>query len=484
MSERFYITTPIYYVNDRPHLGHAYTTLLADVAARYFRGKLGADKVWFLTGTDEHGAKVLQKAEEQGMAVEQFVDQVAAEFQQTWKKLDIANDDFIRTTEPRHIEAVGKIMARLRAAVTPAGQDTLYQGEYEGLYCVGCEKFLTEKDLVDGKCPLHPSETPQLLKEKNWFFRLQDWLPQLEQLIVSDQLKIIPETRKNEVLGLLQQKLPDFSVSRQNVKWGIPVPWDPEQVIYVWIEALMNYLTAIGYPTDDKRFQTWWPASAQLLGPEIIKFHAIYWPALLLALKLPLPQELWVHGFFTIDGQKMSKSIGNVIDPNTLVDRFGSDASRYLILSQFSFGSESDIKVSDFVERYNGELANGLGNFIARVTNLAEKYLPAGREIAEFVTPAAAQIDQAMATARFKEALQLIWQIVREGDQLIEQEKPWELAKSDPDRLCQVLIELLGRVKCVGRLIAPVMPQTAAVINSIFQGPKISKPTNLFNRLS
>ena len=484
MPDRFYITTPIYYVNDQPHVGHAYSTLLADVASRYWRAKLGADKVWFLTGTDEHGAKILARAQEQGVAVEQFVEQVALQFQAAWKKLNISNDDFIRTTERRHIEAVGKIMARLRAAVTPSGQDALYQGEYEGLYCLGCEKFLTEKELIDGKCPLHPNQTPQLLKEKNWFFRLQDWLPQLEQLIVSDKLKIVPETRKNEVLGLLKQGLPDFSVSRQTVKWGIPVPWDPEQVIYVWIEALMNYLTAIGYPADEKKFRTWWPASVQLLAPDILKFHAVYWPVMLLALKLPLPPELWVHGFFTVDGQKMSKSLGNSIDPNALVDRFGADAARYLILSQFSFGSESDIKISDFTERYNGELANGLGNFVARVTNLAEKYLPQASEIPEFASAAQGAIDQAMASAQFKEALQLMWQIIREGDQQIETAKPWELAKTQPDRLRQELTALLGRVKLIGRLIAPVMPQTAATILSLFHGPKISKPANLFKRLS
>lgn len=484
MPQRFYITTPIYYVNDQPHLGHAYSTLLADVASRYWREMLGKDKVWFLTGTDEHGAKILQKAQEQGVPVEQFVDTVAEQFRATWTNLHIAHDDFIRTTEPRHEEAVGKIMARLRAAVTPLGKDVLYTGEYEGLYCVGCEKFLTERELVDGKCPLHPNQAPQLLKEKNWFFRLQDWLPQLTELISNDSIKILPETRKNEVLGLLQQELPDFSVSRQTVKWGIPVPWDPEQVIYVWIEALMNYITAIGYPQDDKLFETWWPASAQILAPDILKFHAIYWPAMLLALKLPLPKELWVHGFFTVDGQKMSKSIGNVIDPNALVTQYGADATRYLILSQFSFGSESDIKISDMAERYNGELANGLGNFVARVTHLAEKFVPDGVIITEYVAPQAEAIDQAMKRVQFKEALQLIWQIVREGDQIMEQEKPWELAKTDATKAQEVLVGLLSRIKLVARLIAPVMPQTAEVLTAIFASPKISKPTNLFNRIS
>ncbi len=483
MSKSFYLTTPIYYVNDQPHLGHAYSTLLADVLARYYRTKLGQGQVWLLAGTDEHGAKVLAKAKEQEMPVEVFVTTVAEKFQQTWKNLNISNDDFIRTTEDRHMQAVTKIMGRLRAAQTPTGAEVLYKGEYEGLYCEGCEKFLTERDLVDGMCPLHPNQKPQLVKEANWFFRLTDFLPQIQELIEKDSIKIIPEERKNEALGYIKQGMTDFSVSREKVSWGIPLPWEPTQTIYVWIEALMNYITAIGYPTDEKKFNQWWPAQAQVLGPDILKFHAIFWPAMLLALKLPLPEKLFVHGFFTVDGQKMSKSIGNVIDPNILVDKFGVDATRYLILSQFSFGSESDIKVSDFTERYNADLANGLGNLVARLTNLAEKHLPAGTVIPDVQDLRADQINQLMEELKFREALQMVWQIITECDGQLEQDKPWELIKTDPPRVVLLLTELLAKVRYIGQAIAPVMPTTAVRIADIFTADPIKKPTNLFNRL-
>jgi methionyl-tRNA synthetase len=483
MAQTFYLTTPIYYVNDQPHLGHAYSTLLADVMARYYRSKIGKDNVWLLVGTDEHGAKVAAKAEEQEMPVEVFVSTVAEKFQQTWKNLQITNDDFIRTTEDRHVQAVTKIMGRLRAAQTPTGAEVLYRGEYEGLYCQGCEKFLTERDLVDGMCPLHPNQKPQVVKESNWFFRLTDFLPQITEMIENDTIKIIPEERKNEALGYIKQGMSDFSVSREKVSWGIPLPWEPTQTIYVWIEALMNYITAIGYPTDEKRYDRWWPAQAQVLGPDILKFHAIFWPAMLLALKLPLPEKLYVHGFFTVDGQKMSKSIGNVIDPNILVEKFGPDATRYLILSQFSFGSESDIKVSDFTERYNADLANGLGNLVARLTNLAEKYLPAGTPIPQVDDIRVDQINSLMESMKYREALQLVWQIISECDLQLEQQKPWELIKTDEARVIMLLTELLAKVRFIGQTIAPVMPATAERIAEIFTAEAIRKPANLFNRL-
>jgi len=483
MSKSFYVTTPIYYVNDQPHLGHAYSTLLADVLARYYRHKLGNDKVWLLAGTDEHGAKVLAKAQEQSIPVEIFVTSVAEKFQQAWKNLAISNDDFIRTTEERHMQAVTKIMGRLRAAQTPTGADVLYQGTYEGLYCEGCEKFLTERDLVDDKCPLHPGQTPQLVKEANWFFRLTDFLPQIAESIEKDLIKIIPAERKNEALGYIKQGMTDFSVSRENVSWGIPLPWEPTQTIYVWIEALMNYITAIGYPGDDKKFNHWWPAQAQVLAADILKFHAIFWPAMLLALKLPLPEKLFVHGFFTVDGQKMSKSIGNVIDPNILVERFGVDATRYLILSQFSFGSESDIKVSDFTERYNADLANGLGNLVARLTNLAEKHLPAGTSIPEVQDMRADQINTLIEAMKYREALQIIWQIIAECDGQLEREKPWELIKTNPERVMVLLTELLAKVRYIGQAVTPVMPTIGERIAEIFATDIIHKPANLFNRL-
>ncbi len=491
MSQKFYITTPIYYVNDQPHLGHSYTTLVADILARYYRRKLGDDKVFLLGGTDEHGRKIEEKAEAEGVPVETYVDQVAEKFQKTWQALNIQLNDFIRTTEDRHQGAVTKIMGKLRAAQTPAGRDVLYKGSYEGLYCVGCEKFLTDKDLVDGKCPLHNRE-PELIKEENWFFRLTDFLPQIAKAINEGQLEIYPEARKNETLGLIKQGLTDFSASRQSVKWGIPMSWDSQQTIYVWFEALMNYITAIGFGSDEKKFNQWWPADVQLMGLEILKFHAIYWPAMLMALKLPLPKKLLIHGFFTIDGQKMSKSLGNVIDPNELVTKYGSDGARYLILSQFSFGSESDIKVSDFDERFNADLANGLGNLVARVTTLAEKYLQPGDNplgfqplpLAKGEEDPTQKVWQLIEEFKFKEALNIIWELISYCDSQIEQIKPWDLAKTDLPKVQEFLTEMLARIKVIGELVEPFMPETAQKIALIFSADKITKPENLFNRIT
>ncbi len=483
MTEKFYVTTPIYYVNDQPHLGHAYSTLMADVLARAERQLLGADNVWFLTGTDEHGAKVAEKAAEQEMPVDVFVSKISEQFRQTWKNLAISNNDFLRTTEERHEQAVGKIMARLRAAETPKGAEVLYKGTYEGLYCLGCERFLTERELVDGKCPLHPNQEPQQIKEANWFFRLTDYLPQIEDLIRRDEIKIIPETRKNEALGLLAQGLTDFSVSREKVKWGIPMPWDPEQTIYVWVEALMNYITAIGYPTDEKRWSEWWPADVQILAPDILKFHAIIWPAILLALKLPMPKQLFVHGFFTVDGQKMSKSLGNVIDPNVLIERYGVDATRYLLLSQFSFGSESDIKIGDFTKRYNADLANGLGNLVARLTNLAEKYLPANTVIPNIEREIKYNILRFFQKAQIREAIIGINLLIAACDINIDENKPWELSKSNPEELITFLTEQLSELKLIGELYQPIMPGISKRIADIFSTNSIKKPDNLFPRL-
>ena len=481
MAAKFYITTPIYYVNDQPHLGHAYTTLIADVLARLQRRQLGSKQVWFLTGTDEHGAKVAEKAAAADLPVEEYVERVAGQFRQAWQALNIGYDDFIRTTDERHAQAVTKIMGRLRAAQTPAGREALYLDEYQGLYCIGCEKFLTEKDLVDGLCPLH-NRKPELIKEKNWFFRLSDYLPTVEKLISSDELLIQPVERKNEALGFIKQGLTDFSVSRQSVKWGLPIPWDQGQTIYVWVEALMNYVTAIGYLTDDKKFQSWWPAEVQLLGPEILKFHAIYWPALLLALGLSLPRKLLVHSFFTVDGQKMSKSLGNAIDPVKLAERYTADGARYLILSQFAFGAEADIKVSDFDERYTADLANGIGNLVARLTNLAEKSQVSGQIIVP-TDDRIARVHHLFLEAQIKEALNLIWEMIRESDQELEKVKPWQLARTDSAAAAELIWRLLSKLKLIGQLIEPVLPETAVKIAGLFKDGRVVKPANLFNRL-
>jgi len=349
MKNKFYITTPIYYVNDQPHIGHAYTTVIADVLARYYRQKLGDDNVYFLTGTDEHGVKVAESAAKQKITPQKFTDNISQQFKDAWQKLDIKYNDFIRTTEDRHQKIVVNILNQLKQTKTPQGNDVLYEADYQGLYCVGCEKFITEAELVDGQCPDHKRK-PEKLVEKNWFFRLGDFLPAIKKAIEADQLIIYPPGRKKEVLGLInKQNMPDFSISRpvKSVAWGIDLPWDKEQKVYVWVDALSNYITALGYP-DKELYQKFWPADIQLLALDILKFHALYWPAILMVLDIPLPKGLYIHGFFKINGQKMSKSLGNVVSPNDLVKQYGSEVTKYLILSQFSFGSESDIKINDF----------------------------------------------------------------------------------------------------------------------------------------
>ncbi|MCD4705139.1 class I tRNA ligase family protein [bacterium] len=490
-NKTIYITTPIYYVNDKPHIGHAYTTIVADVLARYYRNKLGDDNVYFLTGTDEHGAKIAESAAKVGIDPQKFTDQISDEFKEAWQNLEISNDQFIRTTSEKHIKIVTDILNKLKEAKTPLGNDVLYESEYEGLYCVGCEKFLNPSDLVDEKCPDH-NQKPKLVKEKNWFFRLNDFLPLIKEKITKDELLIYPSTRKNEVLGLIdKQDLPDFSISRsiKSVPWGIDLPWDKNQKSYVWVDALSNYITALDYPQGDL-FQKFWPANIQLLALDILKFHTLYWPAILLALGMELPKQLAIHGFFTINGQKMSKTIGNVIHPNEVVEKYGAEVSKYLILSQFSFGSESDIKVEDFPIKYNADLVNGLGNLINRTTKMVEDYLDgeidkSGLEIIEDVV---SKINQDIEKINFKEALVKIWKLIQESNFLIDQEKPWELSKSnnkdDQEKLKSVLGFCIKNLYNVAYSLNFLMPQKSQEILDIIQADKIKKPAKpLFPRL-
>ena len=490
-DKKFYITTPIYYVNDKPHIGHAYTTIIADVLARYYREKLGKENVYFLTGTDEHGAKIAESAEKLGVDPQIFVDNVSDEFKTAWKNLKINNDGFIRTSSEKHKEIVSEILKQLKLAKTLLSNDVLYESEYEGKYCICCEKFLNESELVDGKC-LHHNQEPKLVKEKNWFFNLQDFLPVIREKIEKDELLIYPEARKNEVLGLInKQNLPDFSISRsvESVPWGIDLPWDENQKAYVWVDALSNYISALDYK-DGKLFQKFWPADVQLMALEILKFHAIYWPAILLALGLELPKKLAIHGFFTIDGKKMSKTLGNVIDPNFIVEKYGAEVSRYLILSQFSFGSESDIKVEDFPVKYNADLVNGLGNLINRVTNMVENYLDGkiNKEefviIEEFIDKVNLEIEK----INFKEALNKIWVLIQKSNSLIDQEKPWELAKNKDEaneaKLKVILNSCINNLYNIAIALKSFMPEKSQEILDILNADKIQKPSEpLFPRL-
>ena len=455
-ENKFYVTTPIYYVNDKPHIGHSYTTVAADVLARYHR--LRGDDTHFLTGTDEHGNKVAQSAEQAGQEPQAFCDKMAAKYEMAWDRLSMSHDDFIRTTEPRHKEAVQKFLTVLHE------KGCIYEGTYEGLYCTGCEKFLTEKELVGGECPDHKKE-PEKLSEKNYFFKLSDYLEQVQQMIAKDEIKVRPEKMKREVLGLIKQDLQDFSISRESVQWGIELPFDKNQKTYVWVEALQNYITAIGYKDDQKKFDQWWPADAHIVGKDIIKFHAIFWPAMLLAADLPVPRQIFAHGFFTIDGQKMSKTLGNVIDPHDLVDKYGADAARYLILSQFPFGQDGDIKAEKFAEQYNDQLANNLGNMFSRVMKLGQD-VGADRgesdeKVAEKVTGTWSTYEQTMDNLQIVQGLEAIRSLTDFGNKYIDANKPWELKKSDPGRFNTIMLELLEMLRHTAWLIQPYLPETS-----------------------
>jgi len=476
MSNKFYITTPIYYVNDKPHIGHAYSTIVADVLARYHRQK--NDEVFFLTGTDEHGTKIAQSAEKENKSPQEFCDEVSESFKIAWKNLNISNDDFIRTTSERHKNRVIEIFKKLKEAKTPKGNDVIYEGKYEGLYCTGCEKFLTDKELSDGKCPDHKT-VPEKISEKNYFFKLSDYKEILKEKIEKDEFKIFPEKRKNEALAILDF-IDDFSVSRETVKWGIDLPFDESQKVYVWVDALSNYLTAIGYP-DDENYKKWWPADLHLMAQDILKFHTLYWPAILMALDLPLPKNIGIHGFFTIDGQKISKSLGNTIDTNELVKKYGIDATRYLILSQFSFGNEADIQVERFAEKYNSDLANGLGNLVARTSNLLEK-----NEIETSLQIGSDKklkndFEQKINEYKFNEALEVLWAKLRECDEIITKEQPWKL--EDKDKIKNVLEPIAQNILNVSELLQPFIPEISEKIIKQFSAKQIKKGENLFPRI-
>ncbi|HUT96411.1 MAG TPA: methionine--tRNA ligase [Candidatus Paceibacterota bacterium] len=473
--EKILITTPIYYVNDKPHIGHAYTTLAADVLARFFRAQ--GNDVFFLTGTDEHGIKVAEAAEKLGKKPQQICDENSEIFKKVWTNLGIKYDYFIRTTEKQHEEIVKKFITKLKE------KNAVYEKEYTGLYCKGCEKFLTEKDLIDGLCPDHKRE-PEKISEKNYFFKLTDFLREIEKLVKKGKLKIEPERAKNEVLGLLNQGLEDFSISRQKerLKWGIDLPFDENQVVYVWVDALLNYKTGDG----SNRFEDYWKHGKviHLLAKDILKFHAIYWPAMLLAAGEILPDTEFIHGFFTINGQKMSKTLGNVIDPNNLVERFGTDAARYILLSQFPLTQDGDVKEEKFVEKYNSDLANGIGNLTARILTLSIKNgikkANADKEIEKTVKTTRKNHEKLMEDFKLYEAIENIWELIGFCDRYIEQNKPWELVKTDKKKLEQVLSSLLYALSEIADLIAPFLPETSGKIKNQL---KTGKTEILFPRI-
>lgn len=467
---KFYITTPIYYVNDKPHIGHAYTTIVADILARYHR--LKGDQTYFLTGTDEHGSKVAQSAEKINYHPQKFCDERSAMYQLAFDTLNISNDDFIRTTEKRHEERVMVILEKMKKGKTPKGNDVFFEGEYSGLYCTGCEAYKKEEDLIDGKCPDHLRE-PEQITEKNWFFRLSDYNDVLMEKIFNGELKIAPEIRKNEMAGLLKQGLEDVAISRNNVAWGIPLPWDKEQTVYVWIEALMNYITALGYGTkNQKLFKKFWPA-VHLMAKDIIKFHALIWPAILITLGEQIPELVFAHGFFTINGQKMSKTIGNVIDPIQLVNDIGVDPARFYLATEMTFGNDGDVSIERMKEAYGAHLANGLGNLFARITGMYSKYAENidykvkinTKKYSLIVDETWKNYENFLDNLVVDNAVGEVWKLIGWCDKFVEENKPWELAKQkDYKKLSEVILILLENLRHIGWMISPIMPDTSVNI--------------------
>ncbi len=456
----FSVTTPIYYVNDVPHIGHAYTTIAADVLARWRR--LWGDEVFFLTGTDEHGLKMAQAAEAQGLTPKDWADRTSERFREAWKELRISNDDFIRTTEPRHYRAVSEMLQK----VYDAGDIEL--GTYEGLYCVACEAYYVEDELVDGHCPIH-GRPVQRMREENYFFKLSRYQDRLLEHYAAHPEAVQPETRRNEVLGFIRQGLQDFSISRTSISWGVPIPWDPRHVAYVWFDALINYCTAMGYGSDRERFDHFWPVDYHLVGKDILRFHAVYWPAMLMAAGEAPPKCVFAHGWLLVGGEKMSKTRLNQIAPGDLVATFGSDGVRYHFLRDQNFGPDGDFSYEAMVARYNADLANNFGNLASRVLNMAVNYLggvaPEKREngpLREQSAVALEALSAGMTRLDFAGGFGAVWDLIRSANSYIEDRAPWARQKAGDDAaVAAVLGDCLETLRLVALLAAPIIPDAA-----------------------
>lgn len=474
----WYVTTSIPYVNAQPHIGHALEDVQADALARYHR--LRHEDVWFLTGTDENSLKNVRAAEREGIPVQALVDRNAAQFYALRDSLDLSFDDFIRTSaDQRHLAGVQKLWEAC------ARSGDIYQRAYSGLYCVGCEQFYAEDELADGLCPEH-LVAPELVEEQNYFFRLSRYADRLRELIESDQIRIVPRTRKNEVLGFIRGGLEDFSISRSRVRargWGIPVPGDDEQVTYVWFDALGNYITALGYADDDGRFQRYWtdnPHRTHVIGKNIIRFHAIYWPAMLLSAGVLPPTDIFVHGFVTADGRKVGKSLGNAIDPVALAERYGADVLRYYLLREIPTAGDGDFSLERLVGVYNADLADQLGNLLSRTVGMISRYYagqapspgelePADARLVEAGKQLYARIDAAIEQFALDDALGAIWELVAIANKYVVEVQPWALAKRRDDpaierRLATTLYNLVETLRLVAHALAAFLPATAAAI--------------------
>lgn len=471
---KFYVTTPIYYINDRPHVGHAYSTIAADTLARYWRGSIGGDNVKFSTGTDENSKKTIEAAAGAGQDIAAYTDKMAKVWQSTWDSLDISYDDFIRTSDPRHQEAVEHLVTR----VYEAGDIT--KGSYEGPYCFRCEAFYREDELIGGKdCPVHKKPV-EMVQEDNYFFDLPKYSQKLKEVIESGELEILPQSRRNEVLAFIDRGLEKISISRANQDIGLELPFDRSQKIYVWVEALINYLTVAGYPNED--YEDWWRNVTHVVGKDIIKFHCIIWPAMLMSAGIAIPRRVFAHGFFTIDGEKISKTTGNTIDPIEVKNVYGNDALRYYLLREIPFGTDGDYSQDRFKVVYESELANDLGNLVQRVATMIVKYCEGSYRV--HAVKHETGIAEKVASLQFDDALRDIFAIISDQNQKIEQSKPWQLVKTDGVAVRKLMDELVSEILWVANQLAPFLPETAAKIKATFKDGKVDTSVGiLFPRI-
>jgi methionyl-tRNA synthetase len=470
-GQRYYLTTPIYYVNDVPHIGHAYTTLACDALARFMR--LDGYDVRFLTGTDEHGQKIEKSAVAAGIDPQSFTDKVSQNFRALSKVMNFSNDDFIRTTEERHIRSCQALWLRLKE------RGEIYLGSYSGWYAVRDEAFYGENELTtrpDGRKIAPSGAEVEWVEEPSYFFKLSEWQDRLLEFYRANPDFIAPESRRNEVISFVSSGLKDLSISRTSFRWGVPVPDDPDHIMYVWLDALTNYITAVGYPeTGSDLYQRYWPADLHMVGKDILRFHAVYWPAFLMAAGLEPPRRVFAHGWWTNEGQKISKSLGNVIDPLTLVERYGLDPVRYFLLREVPFGADGDFSHRAMVGRLNGDLANDLGNLVQRVLSMVQRncggrvpepgpFTPADQTLLEVAGALIDRLRVEFHSQAFHRALEGVWEAVGAANRYVDEQAPWALKKTDPARMATVLYVLAEVIRRVGIVVQPVMPGSASAI--------------------